>query len=561
MQKPFYKKKRYKFLFVLLALILSFIIYFKIIVILTLPVISDTSALKLKRNKIDNDFYSLDNSWLKKNKYGLWELYISGNDFELGAKNGILTKELIEYQEEAFVEKIKEMIPSEFYLNFLKYFVSWFNKDMDEHIPLEYQREIYGISLNASEEYDFIAPGYHRILNYHAAHDIGHALQNMNLVACTAFGVKDSRSKDSTLLIGRNMDFYSSDKFAENKIIAFYKPENGYNFVFITWGGLIGVLSGMNDRGLTVTLNAAKSSIPSSAKTPVSILAREILQYASTIEEAYEIAKNYEIFVAESFLIASAKDKQIAVIEKSPDNIGLYKRDDDEIILTNHFQGKTFKNSKLTIENKKESGSVYRWERTEELLKEKEKHNVNSFVAILRDTKGKGNKNIGMGNEKAINQLIAHHSVIFKPEQLQIWVSTSPYQLGEYLAYDLNTIFSDSLDYTKEIYDTSLTISTDPFKSSEDFRKFNKYKKITTLLKEYLDRESIYPIDEAYLEKYRKLNPEYFYTYFMIGEYYSNLKNKDKAIEYYNIALEKEIPKQSNVDLIMEKIKIINEEN
>lgn len=451
------------------------------------------------------------------------------------------------------------MVPSEFYLNFLKYFVAWFNKDIDKHIPLEYKREIYGISFNASRKYDFIAPNYHRILNYHAAHDIGHTLQNMNLVACTAFGVKGSRSEDSTLLIGRNMDFYSGDKFAENKIIAFYKPENGYNFTFITWGGLIGVLSGMNDQGLTITLNAAKSTIPSSAKTPVTILARKILQYASTIEDAYKIAGNYETFVAESFLIASAKDNRIAIIEKSPDNIGLYERNNDEIILTNHFQGETFKNSELTIKNRKESGSVYRWERTKELLKEKERHNVNSFAAILRDQKGKEGKNIGMGNEKAINQLIAHHSVIFKPEQLQIWVSTSPYQLGEYIVYDLNTIFSDSLDFYTDIFDTSLTVIADPFKDSEEYLKFEKYKEITKLLQKKLKQKSIKPIDRDFFEKYRKLNPEYYYTYYIIGEYYRKIKNKNKALEYYKIALQKEIPRQEEVDLIMENLKLVKE--
>ena len=57
---------------------------------------------------------------------------------------------------------------------------------------------------------------------------------------------------------------------------------------------------------------------------------------------------------------------------------------------------------------------------------------------ILRDRKGLHNADIGMGNEKAINQLIAHHSIVFEPKKLLVWVSTSPWQLGEYVAYDLN---------------------------------------------------------------------------------------------------------------------------
>jgi hypothetical protein len=37
-------------------------------------------------------------------------------------------------------------------------------------------------------------------------------------------------------------------------------------------------------------------------------------------------------------------------------------------------------------------------------------------AAILRNQKGLNNKNIGLTNEKGLNQLLAHHAVIFKPK-------------------------------------------------------------------------------------------------------------------------------------------------
>jgi tetratricopeptide (TPR) repeat protein len=356
------------------------------------------------------------------------------------------------------------------------------------------------------------------------------------------------------MLIGRNMDFFISDKFAENKIIAFYKPDSGYKFTFITWGGLIGVITGMNDQGLTVTLNAARSKIPTSAKTPVSIIARKILQYASTIEEAEEIASGFDSFVAESFLISSARENDFAIIEKSIDTTVLYHPGGNELILTNHFQSNAFKNRKLTIENKKETATLYRWKRTKQLLDRKKVHDVNSFVNILRDRRGLDDENIGNGNELAVNQLIAHHSVVFKPEKLQMWVSVGPYQLGEYIVYDLNKVFSASPDTAGVIYDSYLTVPADTFLYSQEYKDFKEYKQMTARIKKALKDDNDNFINEKLIEKYGKLNPDYFYSSYIMGECYEKLGNKSLAEEYYKKALAMEIPNEAERNMIREKL-------
>ena len=348
---------------------------------------------------------------------------------------------------------------------------------------MEYKIEIFGLSKYSSDDYNYIAEPYTRALYLHGAHDIGHALRDLALVGCSSFAAWGDKTEDGSLIIGRNFDFYVGDEFSKEKIVAFINPKEGHKYMSITWGGMIGVVSGMNEHGLTVTINAGKSKVPLVAKTPISILTKEILQYASTIDEAIDIAKKRQVFVSESLLIGSAKDKKAKIIEVSPKKFGVFEvTNSNQLICSNHFQSLEYKKDKNNIKHIEESHSQYRYERMEELLIQREKLTPEGAVNILRNKEGLNNKLIGYGNEKALNQLLAHHSIVFKPEQLIFWVSTNPYQLGEYVAYDLNTIFDNSNSDTS-FYQSKLIIEKDTFQYTKAYMNYEAYRDLSSQVK------------------------------------------------------------------------------
>ncbi|MBN8787269.1 MAG: peptidase C45 [Terrimonas sp.] len=510
------------------------------------PAIADKSGLQREREDHGNNFYTLGNNWFRKSNSGLYEMYVEGKPFERGVVNGKLSKELVVLQEDYFNAQINKLIPSKSYLHFLKYVIGWFNRNLDKNITEEYKEEIYGVSESASDQYDYIGTNYQRILNYHAAHDIGHALQNMALVGCTSFGTWNAASADSQLIIGRNFDFYVGDDFAKNKIIAFENPAEGYKFMSVTWGGFIGVVSGMNEKGLTVTINAAKSGIPSGSATPVSLVAREILQYASDIKEAVTIAGKRKMFVSESFLVGSAADNKAVIIEKTPDTLDVYDPQSDRILCSNHFQSKGLIASEPNIEQLDKSASPYRYKRLEELLHEKGANTVLKTAAILRDRNGLHNEDIGMGNEKAMNQLIAHHAIIFEPKKLLVWVSTSPWQLGEFKAYDLHKIFAlHGLKENQEICDSVLTIPADSFLYSPQYKRFENFRRYKHMISEGL---------EVNTDSLIASNPEFYHAYVIAGDYSFKHKDFAKAIEYYKQALTKEIATKNEEAYIQQQI-------
>lgn len=522
------------------------------------PDISNYNATKAVVTKLSDSVFISGKNSLLKNKQGLWELYVEGDPFKIGLTTGALSDSLLKKQEQIFFYKIKDFVPSKFKQNLLRHFLKWYNRKLYSNVPVEYQTEIYGISQYTSPDFDNIAPQYQRGLYLHAAHDIGHALQDLALVGCSSFAAWGEKSEDGNLILGRNFDFYVNDAFAENKIVAFINPKEGHPFMMVTWPGMIGAVSGMNKEGLTVTINASKSKIPLSAKTPISILTREILQHAKNIEEAIAIAKKRKVFVSESIMVGSAQDNKAVLIEVSPREMDVYDvPNTNQLICSNHFQSKTFKNDKRNLTQITDSHSKYRFDRMQELFSENPKINPKIASEILRNKEGLKNIQLGYGNEKALNQLLAHHGIIFKPKEKLVWVSANPYQLGEFVCYNLDSIFKErKSNLAVSFEEENLNIAKDPFLETAAFQNYKKFKIENHQFDLSLQNKEA--ISSEFLQNYQSLNPDYWVVYYKAGLYFYQKKEFQQAQANFEKALTKEIttaPEKAEIEKYLKKLK------
>ncbi|MEP7093919.1 MAG: C45 family peptidase [Flavobacterium sp.] len=505
----------------------------------------------------DTVFISGKNSLLK-NKQGLWELYAEGDALEIGLTTGALSDSLLKKQEQIFFSRIEDIVPSKFQQILLRNFLKWYNRKLYQNVPNEYQTEIYGVSQYTSHNFDNLAKQYQLSLYLHAAHDIGHALQDLALVGCSSFAAWGEKSEDGNLILGRNFDFYVNDAFAENKIVAFINPKEGHPFMMVTWPGMVGAVSGMNKEGLTVTINAGKSEIPLTAKTPISILTREILQYAKNIDEAIAIAKKRKVFVSESIMVGSAQDNKAILIEVSPERMNVYDvPNSNQLICSNHFQSDAYKNDKRNKSQIINSHSKYRLDRMQELFAQNPKINPQIASEILRNKDGLQNIKLGYGNEKALNQLMAHHGIIFKPKEKLVWVSANPYQLGEFVCYNLDSIFKErKMDSIISFEDESLNIAKDPFLETTAFKNYQKFRIEDHKINLYLKNKTEIPFD--FIENYQSLNPDYWVVYYKAGLYFYQQKYFRLAQENFEKALTKEIttvPDKEAIEKYLKKIK------
>jgi tetratricopeptide (TPR) repeat protein len=412
-------------------------------------------------------------------------------------------------QETDLLATVHSFVPSKIKLWLLMKYVLWLNRDLPAYVPREYQLEICGLSRGYQDPFPEFGPVYHRLLNYHAAHDISHAVMDNPLVGCTSFAAWGAMTADGHLLLGRNLDFSPGKLFDVNKIVIRAKPQQGLGFISVAWGGMSGAVSGINEARIAVTINAAQSSQKRRIGTPVSLVMRQVLQYAKTLEEAIEIIKNSQVFVSDCYLVACGKTSTAVIVEKTPGSCAVRRADADYLICANHFLSGALKNDPGNREYMATGTTVDRYRRMTELVQQSRgKLTPERAAAILRDRQVPGTADPGYGNHAAINSLIATHSVIIDVTAGIIWVSQYPHQLGAYEPFGLDEFESPA---------GAKMIPPDPMLASGAYERYVTSKD-RLLQAEGLLKANRLDAARKQAQEARDLNPNFYQPWFVLGK-------------------------------------------
>jgi len=401
------------------------------------PVLREIPPIMKERLVKDGEHAVLGKSWIAK-KDGILRMYLEGDPFTLGYCNAKLTQDYMQKQEESLYNTVRQFVPSPVKLWLLIQYVYWMNRNLPDYVPSDYQMEIYGLSRGYVDPFRGIASLYHRILNYHAAHDISHVVMDSPLMGCTSFAAWGRKTADGHLLVGRNFDFNPGRWFDENKVVIRVKPDRGLGFISVAWSGMAGAVSGINDALIAVTINGAQSAPPRTIGTPVSLVMREVLQNARTLEEAVEIIKRSQVFVSDLYLVACGKTSRVVVVEKTPTKCAVRQAIGNSLVCANHFLTQELERDPDNLKYVAEGTTLDRYRRMIELVDKFGGRLAPEVAAtILRDREVPGGSTIAYGNEAAINPLIATHSVIIDVTAGIIWVSQAPHQLGAFVPFGL----------------------------------------------------------------------------------------------------------------------------
>ncbi|CAG0973304.1 hypothetical protein PLCT2_01479 [Planctomycetaceae bacterium] len=539
--------------FAVVALI-SASIYVQAACIAKPPTYSGSRDLKEKKFEKFDDAQTLDreNYWTRT-RGGVTEIAVSGNPWQRGYVSARFTPEQLKAQEEHLLKMIDDFLP------WPKGPVRWVlkqgiginNRDLPQFVTADEQLEILGLVEGSVDHHPDDVPLYHRVLNYHAAHDISHMLIDnplivkKDLIGCTGFAVWGKATTDGSLLLGRNFDWEAGTLFDSRKVIFYVWPEKGIPYVHVAWAGMIGAVSGMNAKGLAVSINAARTSDTGLGRigTPASILVKRVLNEAENIEQAVKILREAKVFVSDSYLIASASDGYAVVVEKSPENFGVRKADKEgRILQANHFMAPEFSGDAANQEHKERATSLYRYERLNELIEAGwGKHTPANCQAILRDKKGKGGKDVGMGNRNAIDAFICTHSVVMDVSEGVMWVSSGPNTVGSYLRVDVRRMLDAKPQGALRVAhneEDDLPRDIEYFLRIADFVEFKKQLKLAKEAIDNKDEEKARPP----VKSLSNLNANAWETAYFQGRLAMLQEKYKEAGEKFELALSRDPP-------------------
>lgn len=315
-------------------------------------------------------------------------------------------------------------------------------RGIDQGMSLEHRREIAAQAAAFTPDlYDSTLPTYHRFIFLQSLYDIALSFEHSPLLGCTSFALTGDAAQDGHVILARNFDFEAGPIFDEKKAVFLVHEQGHIAYASVSWPGLIGVMTGMNAEGLALVVHGGRARTPRSMGEPVPHTMRDLLGAARTTREAVAILKTKEPMVSHILMIADASG-DVAIVERAPGEPIFVRRGAGKVPLTNHFEGPLATDpANQTVETV--TSTRPRRLRLDEILANLPKGaSVEQVVGVLRDRKGVGGTELSLGNRRAIDALIATHSVVMDATARVLWVSEGPHLAGRYLRFDLARILA-----------------------------------------------------------------------------------------------------------------------
>ena len=333
----------------------------------------------------ETTYFGASKTYLKR---GIRIAILRGSPYELGYARGVLLKTHIHAWVRGNLAMITRMsMGTTIGINLM----TKRSLAVEQYVPAEYKTELRGLAAGSGVKYE-------TLLMLNVLDTIGRSF------GCTSVAVKDVEGR---LLRSRNLD-YRNLEFLKPLILIIYRPEQAYSFASVSAPGAIGVMTAMNEKGLTYGTHDISGSSKAWRGMPLGLMNRRIIQNAASLEAAGKILAESNRCLPGLLMVTSAAKAR--AYEFDAKRVAYTEMSSEHLILTNHTR-------KLSL-GVKNSWSLNRFSEAKSFLAQYEhKMDLRKLVELNR-----GRHISWVGNRKWHNL----HSVIFRPATLDFWIAVDP---------------------------------------------------------------------------------------------------------------------------------------
>jgi isopenicillin-N N-acyltransferase like protein len=159
------------------------------------------------------------------------------------------------------------------------------------------------------------------------------------MTACSTLTLPAAAAPDGVARFGRNLDFPSFNVADKQTVVMIFRPRGRYAFASVAWPGMVGVLSGMNEHGLSLANMEVDRERRMPVAMPYILLYRTVLERCKTVDEAIEFLKTTPRQTANNLMLMDASGDR-AVVEITPQAVTVRRAPASAaLISTNHHRG------------------------------------------------------------------------------------------------------------------------------------------------------------------------------------------------------------------------------
>jgi len=250
--------------------------------------------------------------WLERQQ-GLLILHIEGTPAEMGEQHGVLLKEHVQANLQAVTKEAYAM-GKEMGMADPMPVVDMLWTQMAANTPPEYIEEIKGVAKGAGVE----ARDLQRMVAVTEAGEI--------MRTCSAFCAWGKATADGKMYQSRNLDYTMDAGLQDHCVLLVAKPEGKLAFVSPSYAGMVGVVSGMNEKGLAVSeIGAGASKAEQNFNgTPMPFLLRQVLETCDSAVKAASLFENAKRTAGYNFVFGDPDHQTARACETSSKYFAVY---------------------------------------------------------------------------------------------------------------------------------------------------------------------------------------------------------------------------------------------